>query len=397
MRRPAARRSEPARRSIRCGRRPGRQRWPPSSLATCAAPALRPPCPAPTPRGNTGGPTPSQGTIRRSGGGVLCSGRMRGPVHIFTEHPEHAEQLARVVQAQLARGDTPRARELVCIPDVAALGRALPEVEVLFSPSPPKISFAAAARLRLIQICGAGADHFLPLPDLPAAVEIAGMRGAMADDVAEHACMMLLALTRELPSFLRAQRDRKLVQRPVPRLRGTRLAILGLGAIGRSIAARARPFGVHVRGLRRAGTAGDLPIDVVGPAGLHELLGWCDAVVICLPRTRETEGFVDAAAIACLRDGAILVNVARGGLVDEGALLDRLRAGTLRAALDVFDEEPLVEDNPFYGIDGLIMTPHVAGYGTDYLERAAQLLLENVDRLDRGEPRRGLIDRELGY
>jgi len=298
--------------------------------------------------------------------------------------------------ADLVSSREPERRLVVC--DTApALEAQIQELEVLFAPMPPRSGWRRAKRLDLIQLCGVGVDHFLPSPDLPESVEIAGMRGAMADDVAEHAMLMWLALTRALPSFLDDQRAHAFRQRRVARLRDQRLAIVGLGSIGRSLASRAQAFGAEVRGLRRSGAAVPGVQSVVGPDGLHALLAWCDAVVICTPRTDETRGLFDAAALAQLRPGATLINVARGGIVREPALLERLHEGTLQAALDVFETEPLAPSSPFFDAPNTIVTPHVAGFGSGYEERAIELLLENVRRLERGEPRTGVIDRSLGY
>ncbi len=288
-------------------------------------------------------------------------------------------------------------RSVVVCETVEALDAQLPDVRVLFAPFPPRRGWGRAERLELLQLCGVGVDHFLPAVDLDERVEIAGMRGAMADDVAEHAMLMLLALTRGLPRFLDEQRAHRFEQRPVARLRDQKLAIIGLGAIGRAVAARAVAFGLEVRGLRRSpAPIPGVPV-VVGPTQLEPLLAWCDAVVICAPRTERTRGWFNGDALRQLRDGAILVNVARGGIVHEAPLLERLRAGTLLAALDVFEDEPLDSSSLFFDAPNTIVTPHVAGFGPDYAERAVELLLANVRRLERGEPRVGLIDREQGY
>jgi phosphoglycerate dehydrogenase-like enzyme len=183
----------------------------------------------------------------------------------------------------------------------------------------------------------------------------------------------------------------------VPRLRGRRLALIGLGGIGTAIAKRAAAFGLEVRGICRTPRKMEHLDAVYGRQGLHGLAAWCDALVIAAPLTPETAGMIDAAVIACLRKGAIVVHLARGGIVDERALLARLEAGTLSAALDVFVDEPLAETSPFFGLANVIVTPHVAGFGEGYLEKAVEMLLENVARLERGEPRFGLVDRVLGY
>ncbi|MEZ4336632.1 MAG: D-2-hydroxyacid dehydrogenase [Sandaracinaceae bacterium] len=312
---------------------------------------------------------------------------MQYVIHTYGPH-------AHTLKQQIVATDPDR--EVVPWADRAAFDAGLGSARVLFAPYPPRTGWAGARRLELIQLAGVGVDHFLPSPDLPDHVAIAGMRGAMADDAAEHAMTMLLALARELPSFLDGQRARTWKQRMVPRLAGRRLAIVGLGAIGRALARRAMAFDVDVRGVRRTGA----PIDgiaVVGLDGLDALLDWCDAVVICAPRTAETKGLLGAERIARLRDGTILVNVSRGGIVDELALLDRIRAGTITAALDVFEEEPLPPGSLFWNTRGAIVTPHVAGYGVGYMERAVEHLLANVARLERGEPLEGLVDREAGY
>ncbi len=313
---------------------------------------------------------------------------MRRVLHVYSPQAARFRALIEAVDPT---------REVVAWTERGAFDAGLGSVRVLFAPYPPLDGWAGARRLELIQLAGVGADHVLPAADLPPHVEIAGMRGAMAEDAAEHAMLMLLALARELPDFVEAQRARTWKPRMVPRLAGRRLAILGLGSIGRALARRAAAFDVVVRGARRSAAPVEGVERVVGPDGIEELLAWCDAVVIAAPRTDATRGLLDAARIARLRDGAIVINVSRGGLIDELALLDRVRAGTLRAALDVFEDEPLAPGSLFWNTRGVLVTPHVAGYGEGYLERAVEHLLANVERLERGEPRLGLVDRAHGY
>ena len=312
---------------------------------------------------------------------------MRRVIHVYTPH---AERFATLIRAR------DPSREIVSWTDRSSFDAGLGSVRVLLAPYPPREGWAGARRLELVQLCGVGVDHFLPSPDLPEHVLVAGMRGAMAPDAAEHAMLMLLALERQLPMHLAQQRRREWKQRPVPRLAGARLLIVGLGSIGRELAQRARAFGLEIKGIRRSGAPVE-GVEVHGPDALHELLAWCDAVVIAAPRTPETRGLLDAEAIARLPKGAIVVNVSRGGIVDEAALLERLQDRTLRAALDVFDDEPLPSESSLWDAPNTIITPHVAGYGLGYLERAVELLLANVERLEREEPLRGLVDRERGY
>lgn len=310
------------------------------------------------------------------------------PIHVFSEHAERFRELVLASEPM---------REVVAWTDRAAFDAGIAQARVLFAPFPPRDGWAGAERLELVQLLGVGADHFLPAPTLPERVHIAGMRGAMADDVAEHAVLMLLALSRNLPAFAADQRAHRYKQRMVPRLRGRKLAILGFGSIGAAVAARAAPFGVSIRGVRRHPEPAAGVDAVLGPERLLDVLRWCDALVVCTPLTDETRGLVGADALGCLRDGAILVDVSRGGVVDPGPLVDRLREGTLRAALDVFADEPLDPDSPLWDLPNVIVTPHVAGFGEGYLDRAVAVLLQNVGRLERGEPLIGLVDRDLTY
>jgi phosphoglycerate dehydrogenase-like enzyme len=258
-----------------------------------------------------------------------------------------------------------------------------------------------ARALELLQLAGAGVDHLLPSPDLPDHVAIAGIRGAFADEAAEHAILMMLALTRRLPELLDRQRRREWAQRPVAKLAGRTVLVLGLGEIGRRVAARASALGMRVLGVRRASAPvahvdRSDPCEQVGE--LEALLPEAEHVVVTVPLTRATRHLLDARTLALLPRGALIVHLSRGGVIDEAALLEALRSGALGgAALDVFEHEPLPPDSPFWDAPNTIVTPHVAGYGERYLETAVAALLENVRRLEAGEPLVGVIDRDAGY
>jgi len=309
-------------------------------------------------------------------------------IHVFDRR---AERLGELIHARAPE------REVVLVSDPGEFTSAIRYARVLFAPQPPREGWSGARRLELVQVAGVGVDHFLPAADLPAPVEVAGMRGAFAEEAAEHAMMMLLALTRELPAFLRDQRSGRWRQRALPRLSGRRLGIVGLGAIGSAVARRAKAFGLEVRAIRREARPSEDVDAVYDRQGLHGVAAWCDALVVAAPLTPETGELLDAAVIGGLREGAVLVNIARAGLIAPGPLLARLQKGTLRAALDAFEDEPLPASSPLWMLPNVVVTPHVAGYGEGYLERAVELLLDNVGRLERGEPRAGLVDRALGY
>jgi phosphoglycerate dehydrogenase-like enzyme len=289
-------------------------------------------------------------------------------------------------------------REVVVLSDRAALAEALPSIEVLFAPMPPRDGWAQARALRLIQVAGVGVDHFLPAPDLPPEVEVAGARGVFSGEVSEHALMMLLALRHGLPTSLEEQAAKTWRQRQVLKLEGRSLVVLGLGAIGRRIVRLAATVGMHVRGVSRGARMVE-GLDAVHPRGeLDVALRGADALVVCVPRTSETLGAIDADALGSMAEGALVVDVSRGGVVVAGALLDALASGRVAgAALDVFETEPLPPDSPFWTTPGVIVTPHVAGYGERYIERAIDVLVDNVARLERGDPLTNVVDRDAGY
>ena len=317
-------------------------------------------------------------------------GVRRRPIHVY--HPG-AERVAGVIRAKCAPD-----RPIVPIAERAALRAALPDVEVLFAPVPPRDGWSTARRLALLQLAGAGVDHLLPSPDLPPDVPVAGIRGVFADEVAEHVVLMLLALVRRLPELLDQQRKREWRTRPVARLSGRRLVVLGLGETGRRVAARAAALGVTVRGVRRRPEPVPHVEEVLPPSRIAEALAGADALAVCAPLTPETRGLVSAEALAALAPGAFVVDVSRGGLVDEAALIDALDAGALGGlARDVFEDEPLPADSPFWDAPNTIVTPHLAGYAEDYLAHAVDVLLDNVDRLERGAPLTHLVDRRAGY
>lgn len=309
----------------------------------------------------------------------------------------HVYHESAVEIAELIRARDP-SRRVVAWPAPDQLAAGLPEAQVLFAPLPPREGWARATELELVQLAGAGASHFLPSPDLPARVQVAGLRGLYADEAAEHAILMMLALARDLPSLLEAQRERRWAQRPVGKLAGRTLVVLGTGAIGARVAIRAKSLAMNTVGVCRRGRAVEGFDAIAGPDSLREVLARAEHLVVTLPLTPVTRHLVGASEIACLPRGAFVVHLSRGGVVDEGALRDALERGTLGgAALDVFEDEPLPEDSPWWRAPRTIVTPHLAGLAERYLEGAIEVLLENVERLERGEPLARVIDRDAGY
>jgi len=238
--------------------------------------------------------------------------------------------------------------------------------------------------LRVVQLMSAGADAWVG--KLPEQVTLCDARGVHGGSTSEWAAMALLAATRDLPRFVRAQDEGRWDQSPTGELAGSRVLVVGAGDVGESLARRLTPFDVEVTLVARRARDG-----VHGVDELPDLLPRADAVVLVIPLTSATEGLVDAAFLARMRDGALLVNAARGPVVRTEDLLAELRSGRLRAALDVTDPEPLPEGHPLWTAPGLLLTPHVAGSVPGLQRRAYELIGTQLRRYAAGEPLENVV------
>jgi len=322
----------------------------------------------------------------------MSTGRI-GRVHIFHGiSRELSEALAKPLRARLPE------REFVIWTHEPELVAGLGEVEALLAFRPPRGIWSRATRLRLIQMMGAGVDALLPAPDLPAAVQIANARGIHGPHMGEFALAMVLALAKRVPRALEQSRDRLWKPFGVDTIAGRTLAILGLGSIGAAVAKAASALGMRVIGTQREPKPTEHVAEVFAPAQTEAVLRQADFAVVLLPLTPETRGSIGARELGFLKPSACLVNLARGGIVDEDALADALRAGRLAgAACDVFAEEPLQPASPLWSAPNAILTPHVAGLGPGYMERLTEIFAENLDRLESGSPLRNAVDRARGY
>jgi phosphoglycerate dehydrogenase-like enzyme len=287
--------------------------------------------------------------------------------------------------------------DLRVVDDRDELLELLPEIEVLLAFRPPG-QWERATALRLLQVPGAGVDSVLPAPDLPEQVVVCNATGTHHPHMPEFAISMLLALAKRIPTFVDQQRDRSWRNRMPIVLHGTTMAVVGLGTIGEGVATLARALGMRVVGVRRSGGSVDGVDEVVTPDRLAEVLPRCQSVVVVTPLTPQTRGLIGSAALAHLPEGALLVDVSRGGVVDVDATVAALRSGRLAgAALDVFETEPLPDDSPLWDEPGLLITPHNAGLSPDYFPRIADLFLANLDALVAGSPPPTAVDRARGY
>ena len=276
--------------------------------------------------------------------------------------------------------------------------RAVGEAEILYTFRFPHEHLAKAKRLRWIQASGAGADQLMPFEDLPPGVLVTNAAGINADMMADFAIALVLALQLNMKGYADQQRERKWKRVLAEPLTGKTLAVIGLGRIGRGVARRAKAMGMRVVGTRRS--AAPVPdVDAVyPPEELHRALAQADYVVLTVPLTPATVHLIDAKAFDAMRPTAYLVNVSRGRVVEEAALVEALRAGRIAgAALDVFEKEPLPAESPLWGLDNVILTPHVGGDMKDFSARSARLFCENLGRYLRGEPLRNVVDPQRGY
>jgi phosphoglycerate dehydrogenase-like enzyme len=251
----------------------------------------------------------------------------------------------------------------------------------------------SAPRLRFIQSIGAGTDQF-PRDELARrGIRLASARGVNARAVAEHAMALMLALSRRLPEARDNQAKHfwrgmigDLAQRE-DELAGKTLLIVGLGDIGGRLARLAKAFDMRVVGLRRDPASGGGAADAVHAMDdLHRLLPQADVVALTCPLAPETERLINAAALAAMKPSAHLINVARGRVADEAALIDALAAHRIAGAgIDVTAEEPLAPTSPLWDMPHVLITPHTAGETRRYEDNVIEILRDNLDRLWRGE------------
>jgi len=280
-----------------------------------------------------------------------------------------------------AIGELPDEVALALIPPEGELPPEILEAEFLVPRAGDRRIGGVLARmqkLRVIQTLSAGVDRLAPI--VPAGVTLCDAGGTRDVAVAEWVLAAILACKRALPELRDRQREHSWGWRVSEELAGSTVMILGYGAIGKAVEARLAPFEVEVIRVARRGRAG---VHAVGE--LRSLLGLAETVVVLLPLTPATSGLLDADALRCMRPGALLVNAARGAIVDTAALLEQLQAGRIRAALDVTDPEPLPAEHPLWDAPGLLLTPHFAGDTLAAERRAFALVGEQVHRYLRGE------------
>ena len=260
-----------------------------------------------------------------------------------------------------------------------------------------------APRLRWVQGTAAGTGEQLRAAGLTAdeleRVAITTSSGVHGGELAEFAMLGLLAFTKDLPRLLSDQAARRWSNYPMPELRGRTILIVGFGSIGGEIGRLAKAFGMRAIGINRSGASRSPNVDeMYGPDSLVDLLPAVDAVALALPSTHETRLMFDGRAFESMRDGAIFINVGRGAVVDEEALIAALRSGRLRgAALDVFVTEPLPADSPLWELPNVLISPHTAALSIHENARIVDLFCENLRRYLASEALLTRVDPRLLY
>ena len=283
---------------------------------------------------------------------------------------------------------------------------------------------ARAPHMAWVHSATSGVERALTPASRERGLVVTNARGVFSRPIAEYVLMMILSVSRKLPELLELQRERTWQPLEGAELRDVTVGIVGLGSIGRAVGALATAFGCRVVAVRRHPTDGDRPpseasgsdggggevaredrpfgevmLDRVGgPETLPELLAESDFIVLAAPLTPETEDMINAETLAMVKPGAWLINVARGRLIDERALLRALRDGPLGGAvLDTFRDEPLPPMSSFYDLPNVIVTPHTAWSSGRVLDRSVELFCDNLRRFAVGEPLLNVVDPSAGY
>lgn len=250
--------------------------------------------------------------------------------------------------------------------------------------------------LRFVQSASAGVEHLLPL--VPEDVPLCNASGVHANAIAETVCAVILGRAKLLAQRRRDQEDRIWRQLPCKEVTGSEMCIVGTGRIGSEVAKLAKALGMSTTGVRRDPKPAAFFDSTISTSGLGDVLARADYVVLACPLTPETKGIIGASTLARLRDGAYLINVARGALIDEEAVIGALSSGKLSGAfLDALLEEPLPQDHPFWSMSTVTITPHDSHASQLMGDRHVDLFCENLARHLSQEPLLNVVDRSRGY
>jgi phosphoglycerate dehydrogenase-like enzyme len=295
---------------------------------------------------------------------------------------------------------------IVVSDDPARIAEVAPEADVILNGEfkDPRLfqnAFALAAQVRWVHVLSAGIEHILSPEIIASPVPLTNGRGVFRRPLAEWAVSAMLHFQYDHRRLIRQQEAGVWEAFDIEELHGTTIGIVGYGEIGRAVAERAKPFGCGIIALRRKpeNSAGDPLIDrAYAPSEINEMLAACDFVVAAAPLTAETRGLVGPEQIAVLKPSSVVINIGRGPVIDEGALIAALESKKIRgAALDVFDVEPLPPGHAFYKLRNVLLSPHSADHTPGWRDQAVQFFLDNFARFMKGEPLENVVDKHAGY
>jgi phosphoglycerate dehydrogenase-like enzyme len=250
--------------------------------------------------------------------------------------------------------------------------------------------------VRWIHVGGTGVDHLRPWSR--DRLRVTNSAGASRVAIAEYVLGAIYALNLHLPACLKAQSESKWIARSIRVAEGDTIVVIGLGRIGSAICSKAKGAGLKVLGVRARPDPVPEVDEVFASDSMTTALGRADYVVLAVPLTEQTSNLLNDEAISTIKPGALLINVSRGGVVNEQSLLAALRAGHIRGAvLDVFQIEPLPADSPFWQLDNVIVTPHMAGFFEGWERATLDIFCRNLDRWISGLPLINEVDPEAGY
>ena len=274
----------------------------------------------------------------------------------------------------------------------------LQEAEAMLTWGPPAGTLAQMPKLRWAQALTAGVEHWLARTDLSPSLTLTCARGTHRVQMPENILGALFHITKPYAAIVGDNAASTWTRRVSSTLAGQTLGILGLGAIGQELARKAAALEMRVIGTRRATGALAHVERVYAPEETDEVLAQSDFVVLLLPATPETENIINATRLARMKKTAWLLNFGRGALVDDAALVAAAKSGTITGAiLDVFRQEPLPKDDPFWGTENILVLPHIGGLHPARDSMVAALLVENLRRFLDGAPLKEVVDRKAGY
>lgn len=255
--------------------------------------------------------------------------------------------------------------------------------------------WSRAGKIAWIHAASAGLDAVMVPGVVERDIAITNSRGLFDRGIAEYVLGLMLLACKDFHGTLRYQRERRWVHRDSQLIRDKRLLVVGTGSIGTTIGELAAAAGVEIEGIARDERDQPPFSRVLGQDDLHDRLGWADFVVISAPLTDETRGMFDSAAFRAMQPHAWLINIGRGPIVDEPALIEALRSGAIAGAgLDVFETEPLPPESPLWQMENVVVSPHMSGDFDGWVEALSDLFVDNFERWQRGEPLRNRVETE---